>query len=72
MSVMILLYMEEKNLIKYLMNKLEFVWQENKPSLNLLSCLIMSSILAQVQNETKMNKFELLKLRSSQLVYNPN
>lgn len=72
MSVMILLYMEEKNLIKYLMNKLEFVWQENKPSLNLLSCLIMSSILAQVQNKTKMNKFELLKLGSSQLVYNPN
>lgn len=72
MSVMILLYMEEKNLIKYLMNKLEFVWQENKPSLNLLSCLIMSLILAQVQNKTKMNKFELLKLGSSQLVYNPN
>ena len=69
---MILLYMEEKNLIKYLMNKLEFVWQENKPSLNLLSCLIMSLILAQVQNKTKMNKFELLKLGSSQLVYNPN
>lgn len=72
MLVMILLYMEEKNLIKYLMNKLEFVWQENKPSLNLLSCLIMSLILAQVQNKTKMNKFELLKLGSSQLVYNPN
>ena len=53
------------------MNKLELTQQENEPSLNIKSCLIISSSLARVSKKNQINKFKHLILSSAQFVYNP-
>ena len=67
---MISQYIGKNKLIKQLVNKLKLAQQENEPSLNTKSCLIMSSSSVRVRK--KMNKFEFLILDSTCLVYSPS